>query len=222
MGRPPRRHDSGFSMPEVMVSSILLTMVVLNSTNIYMRSQGSLRNTSLRDAVNARIAQDLEDLRNRSWRFGCEDGLDISSSDLSNLRTQYPGLSDTQLRDNIASSCTGDMRYADRPTAYKSGRSPNGAPAPLTEYTNHCSANKMAVLMQSKDSAFASGIQTLALASNSQNAALATANISINRTISLDATDQNRIIVSYSTASGSPVSVKMNTSIVPQALGWCT
>lgn len=197
----PRRRDQGFSMPEVMVSSILITLVVANSTSLYMRSQGSLRSTSLRDAVNARIAADLEELRSGSWRFGCEDGTEAGTT---------------------STACTGLPADADKPVAYKTGRAPNGTPAPLSDYQQACTNNTLASLMQTKDSRFKSGKQILPLATSTQNAALATSNVSIERTISLDPNDRNKLNISYATPLGSPVRVYMNSTIVPQALGWCS
>lgn len=204
MRRPSRHRDQGFSLPEVMVSSILVALVVTNSTNLYMRSQGSLRSTSLRDAVNARIAADLEDLRNRSWRFGCEDGTQGSS---------------------ISTACTGNSQDADRPVRYKSGRAAGAGPTPLQEYQDACDAapniNGMAALMQTKDPRFQNGTTTLQLASNGENRALASSNVSIQRTIRLDNADRNKLHITYATTDGAPVRVRLNSTIVPQALGWC-
>jgi hypothetical protein len=48
-----------------------------------------------------------------------------------------------------------------------------------------------------------------------------TKGVTIQRTISVNASDQNQIDVSYTTNSGAPAAVTLNASLVPQALSWC-
>ena len=51
--------NQGFSMPEVMISSALLALVVSNSTHLFMKSGVATSQGSSRDAVAAAVAKDL-------------------------------------------------------------------------------------------------------------------------------------------------------------------
>lgn len=188
-----------------MVAATLTSGLAISSATMSLSRDTSLRGMSLRDAAHARIAEDLQELRQRSWRFGCEDGTEGST---------------------ISTACTGRPQDADKPVRYKSSRSPGGTPTPIAAYQQACVADTMGQLMQSRDSRFSNGTQTLALATTDpnamdRNAALASANLTIQRTISLDSVDKNKLHITYTTPSGAPVTVKMQSTLVPQALGWC-
>ena len=74
-----------------MVSSVLLAMVVVNASNLFIQSGSNTRTSSLRDAVNARIAEDIEELRRTSMEWACTTG----------------------------TACTGLAVDADKPVAYQ-------------------------------------------------------------------------------------------------------
>ena len=98
----PRKHKAGrqgFSLPEVMVSSVLLAMVVVNSTNLFMQSGSNIRASGLRDAIHARIAEDIEELRRTSMEWACSPG----------------------------TACTGQAIDADKPVAYQTATTNAGA-----------------------------------------------------------------------------------------------
>lgn len=61
-------------MPEVIVSSALLAFVVASSASLYISSGKNIQNGSLRDAIHARIIDDIEEVRRESWTWACEDG----------------------------------------------------------------------------------------------------------------------------------------------------
>ena len=86
--------DKGFSMPEVLISAFIMAMVVSNSAQLFVRSGQTLGQASLRDALQARIAQDLDDLRRKTWRWRCE----------------------------AMTGCTGNADDADKPVAYQTSR----------------------------------------------------------------------------------------------------
>ena len=48
-----------------------------------------------------------------------------------------------------------------------------------------------------------------------------TKGVTIQRTISVNASDQNQLDDAYTTNSSAPVAVTLNASLVPQALSWC-
>ena len=86
--------DQGFSMPEVLISAFIMAIVVSNSAQLFVRSGQTLGQASLRDALQARIAQDLEELRRKTWRWRCDAG----------------------------TGCTGNADDADKPVAYQTSR----------------------------------------------------------------------------------------------------
>lgn len=198
-------------MPEVLVSSALLALVVVNTTSLYMNSGQTLRATSMRDAVNARIAEDLEVLRRESWEWACEAG----------------------------TACTGLATDSDKPVRYKTARvstalssSPYGAPNQA--YQQACGINPQdptgprlpqttAALMQSEQRhdgqlVFPAGPVNLSWGSNPPPHANA---ITIQRTIRVDPNDGNQLLATYQTTSASPVNVAASSTLIPQALGWC-
>lgn len=210
------RTNLGFSMPEVLVSSALLAMLVATSTQIYMNSGTTMQRTGLRDAVNARIAQDLEGLRRETWRWACEDGSEGGSS----------------------TACTGATGDADKPVAYKTGRSVYSTFPELARYKSACgfdsNGNRIpqttAALMQQEQRlsdgslAFPAGPTPLSWTSSlpaSSNPAPHTTRITIQRQITVNAIDRNQLDVTYTTSASSPVQTSLQASLTPQALNWC-
>ncbi len=200
---------SGFSLPEVMVSSALLALLVASSTQLYVNSGQTIRRGSARDAVYARIADDLEELRRETWRFACEDG----------------------------TACTGNANHADIPVSYKTARQCTSAPCrngellQISALTAACTSRTLGAYMAGnhKDN---SGAPVFPLSQStsldwtknlpSGTPAPAQANgVSIQRTISSNATDQNQLDVAYTTNSDAPIAITLNASLVPQALSWC-
>ena len=210
---PPIRNpgQSGFSLPEVMVSSALLAFLVASSTQLYVNSGQTVRRGSARDAVYARIADDLEELRRETWRFACENG----------------------------TACTGEADHADIPVSYQTARlctstpCSNGELPQITALTAACTGRTLGTYMAANHNNSSgspwfplSGSTTLDwtknLPSGTEDEKLApTKGMTIQRTISVNASDQNQIDVSYTTNSGAPVAVSLNASLVPQALSWC-
>ena len=189
-------------MPEVMVSASLLALVVATSAQVYTRSGITLQKGSLRDAVHARIAEDLEELRRESWRWACEEG----------------------------TSCTGKDDDADKPVAYKTGRQCSTAPCnpgdlqQIPDLVSACDTRTTAERMQTdKPLVFPSGPTALNWSKNLPEGATPAAEkwATIQRTISVNANDANQLDVTYTTSEDSPTQVTVNASLVPQALGWC-
>ena len=209
----PRRNSkasAGFSLPEVLVSSALLAMLAASSAQLFMNSGTTLQRSGLRDAVNARIAEDLEALRRETWRWACEDGSEGGS----------------------ATACTGLSRDADKPVAYKTGRSVFTSLSELARYKTACgltaSGSRIpqttAALMQQEHTladgskAFPSGSTNLSWGSSLPSH---TSAVVIQRQITVNPSDGNQLDVSYATTTASPVQIKLHASLTPQALNWC-
>jgi hypothetical protein len=208
---------------EVLIASIVLALVVISTTRLYVVSTQNIQTTSLRDAVNARISEDLEELRRESWSWACEGGKEADNSQSS-----------------INGACTGLLADADKPLAYKTGRcdpsvvvcNPDSPPV-LARYKQACgfgtngtriTQTTAQLMQQEKPNEFPAGPTTLPWNTNrTTTAALPSylTAISIQRTITVDPTDKNQLNIYYYTASNSPIQVEMRSSLVPQALGWC-
>ena len=63
-------HD-GFSLPEVLVSSSILMMVVAGAAQSQLNSFGHTTNAGEQNAVQARITEDLNDLKMKAFRWQC-------------------------------------------------------------------------------------------------------------------------------------------------------
>ena len=171
-----------------MVSSALLALVVVNSANLFIQSSNNTRSSSLRDAVNARIAEDIDELRRISTEWACANG----------------------------TACTGLAIDADKPVAYQTATTSPG------DYKTACSSSTVAGLMkQQLPAALPSGPTVLDWNKNRPAGIaipVALSTVTINRTISADG---NMLQISYATGPGSPFKVELQTSLVPEAVGWC-
>lgn len=202
-------NERGFSIPEVLVSSALLAFLVASSTQLYVNSGKTVQRGSARDAVYARIADDLEELRRETWRFACEDG----------------------------TACTGNPDHSDIPVAYKTARNcaeTSCSAAQATEtagLTAACNSRTLGAYMAANHTGSGNtpvfpltSPTTLGWTTNLPTGTQAPpqANgVNIERRITLNAADSNQLDVAYSTSTGSTVSVNLNASLVPQALSWC-
>ena len=194
--RPIRSQQSGFSLPEVLVSSALLAMVVVNSSQVYLQSGQTLNRSSLRDASFALIAEDLDNLRRDTWRWACESG----------------------------SGCTGQASDADQPVAYKTGRSGSDVIASYRQACGFASNGSripqtLASLMLSEVDA--PSLLILPWSKEDEAAPAHSHFVTIQRTLKVNAVDANQLDVSYSTTEDSKIKVELKASLTPEALAWC-
>lgn len=194
-----RQAEHGFSMPEVLVSSFLLAMLVTSSAQIFMRSGSTLSQSSLRDAVHARIAQDLDELRRETWRWRCEEG----------------------------TGCTGLSEDADQPVAYATGRI-GAAEIPelraacgFDSNGNRIAQTVASRMQQEMPTIFPTGPTTLAWSINGSNVPPLTNSVSITRTIEVCDCDGNQLEVHYSTTPESSIQTSFDATLTPEALAWC-
>ena len=207
---PLRSQQSGFSLPEVLVSSALLAMVVANSSQVYLQSGQTLNRSSLRDASFALIAEDLDTLRRETWRWACESG----------------------------SGCTGETADADQPVAYKTGRSGSEVIASYRqacgfELDGSRTPQTLATLMLSevqvsKPALFptpaiqdAPSLLVLPWSKEDEAPPAHSHLVTIERTLEVNADDANQLDVSYSTTEDSRIKVELKASLTPEALAWC-
>ena len=88
-----KRSNPGFSLPEVLVSSSILMMVVAGTAQSQINSIGSTAHANQSNAVQALIAEDVDMLRRESFRWMCKPG----------------------------TACTGEQQFADVPMRYLTG-----------------------------------------------------------------------------------------------------
>jgi len=193
--------EAGFSLPEVMVSSLLLAMISANAAQLYLQSGQTIRRSSLQDSVQARVADDLEALGRESARWACEPG----------------------------TSCSGKTEDADEPVNYQTGRTCSGPSCPsetppiITSYKSSCDNNSLAQLMQQEHKR---GNGDLAFPANtmlSWDPGLSNLHTlpNIQRTITVDENDQNQLVVSYTTTGEGRIKESFQAVLTPDALAWC-
>ena len=84
------KRNAGFSLPEVLVSSSILMMVVAGTAQSQINSIGATADANQQNAIQALIADDIDTLRRESFRWMCKPG----------------------------TACTGDQQFADVPMRY--------------------------------------------------------------------------------------------------------
>ena len=195
-----KTRDHGFSMPEVLISAFIMALVVSNSAQLFVRSGQTLGQASLRDALQARIAQDLEELRRKTWRWRCEAG----------------------------TGCTGNADDADKPVAYQTSRIDDAAiPALRTacgfdNNGNRISQSVAQLMQQEETTSFPIGPTVLAWATHSSSTPLVgSEGITIQRTINVTPGDANQLEVHYATTTTSTIQTSFHATLTPEALAWC-
>ena len=195
-----KTRDHGFSMPEVLISAFIMALVVSNSAQLFVRSGQTLGQASLRDALQARIAQDLEELRRKTWRWRCEAG----------------------------TGCTGNADDADKPVAYQTSRIDDAAiPALRTacgfdNNGNRISQSVAQLMQQEETTSFPVGPTVLAWATHSSSTPLVgSEGITIQRTINVTPGDANQLEVHYATTTTSTIQTSFHATLTPEALAWC-
>jgi|TARA_Y100000589_G_scaffold176897_1_gene167702 Tfp pilus assembly protein PilV len=86
----PKTRKNGFSMPEVLVSSSILMLVVAGTAQSQLNSVIHTTHAGEQNAVQARISEDLDALKREAFRWQCTSG----------------------------TSCTGDVQFEDIPMRY--------------------------------------------------------------------------------------------------------
>ena len=69
-----RRTSSGYSLPEVMISSVLLAAVVASSVRLTSSSILGMNRSKLRNQISTAMSERVETLRLEAFRFLCEQG----------------------------------------------------------------------------------------------------------------------------------------------------
>ena len=88
-----KKNNAGFSLPEVLVSSSILMMVVAGTAQSQINSINITADSNQHNAVQALIAEDVDGLRRETFRWMCKPG----------------------------TACTGDPQFADVPMRYLTG-----------------------------------------------------------------------------------------------------
>ena len=88
--KPINPEGSGFSLPEVLVSSSILMIIVAGISKSQINSINMTADSSQNNSIQARISEDIDNLRRETFRWMCKP----------------------------ATACTGDPQYADVPMRY--------------------------------------------------------------------------------------------------------
>lgn len=203
MKRRTHYQQNGFSQPELLTCSLLLTIVVVNSATIHNRSLNTTQSSKLRDATYSLIAKDLEDLRGKSWRFACE-GLTDEGEPIDPPPIDFP-----------SGSCTGLVRDSGNPLSYKTGR-----PTPIAPFNLSCSSNNLGALLVEKFSLPDKDVKYPLPWNNLADAKLPSEVKTVTVLRSIIPT-RNELKINYETTSDSSLDVKLTSIIVPQAAAFC-
>ncbi len=157
----PGTTDSGFSVVEVVIASVLLIVAIAATSDVFTNFSRNFTSSRLRDGLSALIAEDLENLRGQVAAYG-------SPTTTAGQVTYSP----------IASVCNTATLAADMVAT-------NTATFPAT---------------------------------STITAPPRLRNVVVNRTITANG---NRLEVSYATANGSPISLRLQSTLVPPAQSWC-
>ena len=119
MKRIPRSQpgQTGFSLPEVMVASFILILVVLSSLQMTGSSILGMGRSKQRGLVDADIASHMETLREGAFRYLCTQGCantELTKSLAFDLATLKPLCSDNNLGQGLLNARL--ARLADSPT----------------------------------------------------------------------------------------------------------
>lgn len=74
IGKQKKIKPDGFSLPEVMVSSSILMLILANTTQIQINSSSRIVAASNRDEIATRIRADMNILREAAFRWECKSG----------------------------------------------------------------------------------------------------------------------------------------------------
>lgn len=66
--------NTGLSLPEVMIGSFILVLIVLNSVRMTTHAIGGMNKSKTRSLVDTAIARHIETLRKRTFEFLCIEG----------------------------------------------------------------------------------------------------------------------------------------------------
>lgn len=69
-----RRDNAGLSLPEVLISSFILVLVVFNSVRMTTNALSGMGRSKSRTLIDASVARKIETLRKRSFDFLCTQG----------------------------------------------------------------------------------------------------------------------------------------------------
>jgi len=203
--RQTLRQNAGFSFPEILVSSFILMMMLGTAGDLMGQTGVTLTKASLRDAAQARIAEDLNKLRREAVAWACDTTTSCSGKPSTfNIPARY--LTET----SDYSSCI------DRSTALDMVKDSNASffPEGFSQYDSDTNNN------------IETGAMIYTLNWESDEAEYAQ-KINIQRTIDVkrdesgSIQDGNELIVQYSTTDDAKVSVELNAVLIPTALSRC-
>ena len=200
-----RRHNAGFSFPEILVSSFILMMMVGTAGDLMGQTGATLTKASLRDAAQARIAEDLNKLRREAVAWACDTTTSCSGKPSTfNIPARYL----TETSDNL--SCSNKSTALDMVQDSNANLFPEGFSQHDSDTNNNIETGAMVYTLN-----WASDEAEYAKQINIQRT------IDIKRASSDSPQDGNELYVQYSTTDNSTVNVELNAVLVPTALSRC-
>ena len=179
--------ESGQTLHEVLIASSILAITISGFTSGIISSNQITHQSSLRQAAESVITNDLEStVKRRFYTYRCKQG---------------PCKAATEENDKIL------MYYDSKDSDDKK------------DFISRCNARDLARDLLSKDvNDISTGKKTIDIARSS----LADKDITIIRTISLDDSNENQAIVEYNAEKDNAVIATIKTTLVPNAVHWCS
>ena len=186
--------ESGQTLHEVLIASSILAISISGFASGIISSNQVTHQASLRQAAEGVITNDLEStVKHRFYTFRCKQG---------------PCKAETEENDK-------SLMYYDRKDSDDK-----------KDFISHCDARDLArdLLEDENDvSTISRGKKTIYDSEyDEENTALFNQDITITRTISLDDSNKNQAIVEYEAEKDNKVIATNNTTLVPNAVHWCS
>ena len=109
---------NGFSMPEVLVSSSILMMVVAGTAQSQLNSIVRTTEAGEQNTVQARITEDIDKLRREAFRWQCTNGTSCTGNvQFEDVPMRY-NTSSTALTSACSAQTLGGAMISDKPTLF--------------------------------------------------------------------------------------------------------
>ena len=177
--------EKGQTLHEVLVASSILAITISGFSSGIVRSNQITHKSSLRQAAESVIANDLESVvKRRFYTFRCKQGACQAATSGNDKNLMYYDASDSDDKDEFIESCNARSLAKDL----------------LAEDVNDVTT----------------GDETL------DNRSILGSEITLTRTIALDESNSNKAIIEYKAEKDSDVIATIKTTLVPNAVHWCS
>ena len=113
-----KTRTNGFSMPEVLVSSSILMLVVAGTAQSQLNSVIHTVDAGEQNAVQARISEDLDALKREAFRWQCTNGTSCTGNvQFEDIPMRY-NTTHASVKSACSSQTLGNAMISDKPTLF--------------------------------------------------------------------------------------------------------